>query len=378
MQLTDDQRSVLRIAAQHGFSLLGIRPADTLSGDLAQLQAWTELGRGTDLGYMTRNPLERATPRTLQEGVRTVISLAIAYPAEGPPASPVGVPHGRIARYAWGLDYHDIVLPRLRAVAAALKADLGAGRARAACDHSPILERGFAARAGLGFIGKNTCLITPRRGSWSFLGEVLLDIDVPATATQATTDHCGTCTTCLDRCPTRAFPAPYVLDAARCISYLTIEARGPIPRPLRKGVGDWLFGCDVCQEVCPFNRFEAPEVWPELRADAGVGPFLALEELFTCRASAFEKRFAGTPLHRPGRSGLLRNALVVASNLRATSLVPSIEALLRNEEDPVIALHALGALALLAPERARACGPAAGAHPWVRGEWDALHVEGVL
>lgn len=336
---------LIRRAAQHGFDVLGVSSGEPVAEDLQRLERWVAQGHGGELGYMTRNPPERADPRTLQKTVRTVVSVAVNHYGRAPAFEHEGR-YGRVARYAWGRDYHDVVLPRLRSLARELGEAFG-GRARAACDHSPILERAFAARAGLGFFGKNTCLIRPRSGSWFFLGELILEAELPEMGT-ATTDHCGTCTACLDLCPTDAFPAAFELDARRCISYLTIEHRGAIPLELRERIGAWLFGCDICQEVCPFNRFAEPASWPEFAADAGVGPRIDLEELLSIPSDeAFASRYAGTPLARPGRVGLQRNAAVVAANIGATHLVDRLDDLAGAHAQGLLGEHARWALTRL-------------------------------
>ena len=298
---------------------------------------------------MGRNPPERADPRTLLDGVRAVVSLAVNHWLPAPPFEDEGR-YGRVARYAWGRDYHDVVIPRLRLLADALAERLGStGKTKVACDHSPYLERAAAARAGLGFIGKNTCLLLPRRGSWYFLAEILLDVELPPTPA-TTDDHCGTCTQCLVDCPTDAFPAPFVLDARRCISYLTIEHRGPIPHALREAMGPWVFGCDVCQDVCPFNRFASPTDWPELAPEAGVGPRLDLRDVLGIDDDqAFRERFRDTPLLRPKRRGLLRNAAVAARNVGAEDAVPALARRVREDPEPLVRGHALWALFGLAP-----------------------------
>ncbi|MGE0192601.1 MAG: tRNA epoxyqueuosine(34) reductase QueG [Planctomycetota bacterium] len=335
-----------RLAAAHGFEVVGVTDASVLGEDLARLRAWVDAGHGAELAYMTRNPPQRADPRTLLASVRSVVSVAVAYPHDAGPFEHEGR-YGRIARYAWGRDYHALVRPRLDALACDIAAAFGGTRARGACDHSPLLERAVAARAGLGFVGKNTCLILPRRGSWWFLGEVLVDAEIPATSPADGERHCGTCVRCLEACPTQAFPAPYVVDARRCISYLTIEHAGEIPEELRSGIGPWLFGCDVCQEVCPFQREHSPTPWPELMPEAGVGPRVDLGEVLALDDAAFVSRFGGTPLQRPGRVGLQRNALVVAANIGAVDLRPSIDRLLRAPE-PALRIHAADALSRLA------------------------------
>ena len=231
--MNDVHTHIRERAAALGFEVVGVTSGEPLAEARDRLEAWCARGHGADLHYMTRNPPERADPRTLMASVRSVVTVAVNYYAPAPPFE-AEARFGRVARYAWGQDYHDIVLPRLETLAAQLTRDLGGAKGRAACDHSPFLERAAAARAGLGFFGKNTCLLLPRRGSWYFLGEVLLDVEVAPTEGE-TQDHCGTCVECLVQCPTDAFVDPFVLDASRCISYLTIEHRGPIPLRCERG-----------------------------------------------------------------------------------------------------------------------------------------------
>jgi len=347
----DPSTAVRDVALEHGFDLVGVTSGAPLVDALAALEAWAAAGHAADMGWMVRNPPERAEPATLLSTVRSVVTLAVNHRAPAP-AFAAEARYGRVARYAWGRDYHDVVIPRLEAVGEALVGRVpGATRFAVACDHSPLLERAAAARAGLGFFGKNTCLILPRKGSWHLLGEVLLDAALPPTPTPRHEQHCGTCTRCLDDCPTDAFVAPFVLDARRCISYLTIEHRGPIPEALRPRLGAWVFGCDDCQEVCPFNRHAAPSSWPEFAPDAGAGPRLDLAEVLSIRTDEeFRARFAGTPLLRPKRRGLLRNAAVVARNVGALAAVPALEARLHEDEDPLVREHARWALEGLAPE----------------------------
>ena len=333
--------------------MVGVTSAEPLADALSALRAWCEAGHEGSMGYLSRDPPQRADPRTLQREVRSVISVGVNYWHDAPAFEDEGR-YGRVARYAWGRDYHDLILPRLDALGAELIDRLpGATKARSACDFSPFLERAAAARAGLGFFGKNTCLLLPRKGSWYFLAELLLDVELPGTEPERE-DHCGTCTDCLGACPTDAFPEPFVLDANRCISYLTIEHRGAIERDLRTSMGAWLFGCDVCQDVCPFNRFAAPAPWPELGPDAGAGPRLDLAEVLAIPDdAAFTARFEGTPLLRPKRAGLLRNAAIVARNVGADHAVPRLEQLAREDAEPLIRGASLWALAGLDDARAR-------------------------
>jgi epoxyqueuosine reductase len=354
------------VARAHGFHLVAATSGEPLRDALAALERWCAEGHAADLGWMTRDPRQRADPATLLRGVRSVVSVAVAYGERVPPFRPEAR-YGRVARYAWGRDYHDVMLPRLAAFAADLAVRLGGARTKVACDHSPLLERAAAARAGLGFLGKNTCLLLPRHGSWFLLGEVLLDVDLPAPApasAPAAPHGCGGCTRCLVACPTGAFVAPFVLDARRCISYWTIEHRGWLPVPMRSALGAWVFGCDVCQEVCPYNGAADEAIWPEFAARAGVGPRLDLvAALALGDDEAFARRFAGTPLLRPGRAGLLRNAAVVARNVGATEAVPALESRVRDDPSGVVRGHALWALAGLAPGRVRPAAERARSDP---------------
>ena len=206
------------------------------------------------------------------------------------------------------------------------------------------MERSAAQHAGLGFFGRNSCLINGRVGSYFFIADLLVDVDLepdpPGTGT------CGRCTRCMDRCPTGAIKAPGVVDARLCISYLTIENRGGIPRDLRPLVGDWAFGCDVCQEVCPYNKRKATKSrWPEFSEEAGAGPYLRIEEVLEIRGEEkFERRFAGTPLTRPGRAGILRNCCVAAGNLRLRKALPALIGCLREDTSPLVRGHAAWAL----------------------------------
>jgi epoxyqueuosine reductase len=364
------QADIRTLAALHGFDVVGVTSGAPLEEALGSLRAWCEQGHEGEMGYLSRDPPQRADARTLLRDVRSVISLAVDYWHPAPPFE-AEARYGRVARYAWGRDYHDVMLPRLEALGRDLVAALpSATRSRAACDHSPFLERAAAVRAGLGFFGKNTCLLLPRKGSWWFLGEVLLDVELPSTEPERM-DHCGTCADCLRACPTDAFVEPFVLDARRCISYLTIELKGPIPHEHREALGPWLFGCDVCQDVCPFNRFATPAPWPELAPEAGVGPRLDLVDLLAVPDdAAFAARFDGTPLLRPKRRGLLRNAAVVARNVGATAAVPQLERLAREDAEPLVRGHALWALAGLDDAVARRAAERSltDADPFVRDE----------
>ena len=230
---------------------------------------------------------------------------------------------GRVSRYAWGdVDYHDLIHERLQRLAERFRELMPSAKVRGVVDSAPLLEREFAQLAGLGWIGKNTLLLNRSLGSWFFLAALLTDVELEYDGATET-DHCGTCRACLDACPTQAFPQPYVLDATRCISYLTIELRGSIPETLREPMGDWLFGCDVCQDVCPWNR-KAPaghETGFEPHDD--LSP-VELRELFWLTDAEFRLRFRHTPLWRAKRRGLLRNAAIVLGNQRSPQAVDAL------------------------------------------------------
>jgi epoxyqueuosine reductase len=281
-------------------------------------------------------------PKKLQKSARSVVSLGVSYYPGDHPENESG---GRVARYAWGLDYHEVIKGRLFRLREELEEELGIRiKARGFTDAVPLLERSAAQHAGLGFFGRNSCLINNELGSYFFIADLIVDLDLdPDPPGEGT---CGRCTRCMDRCPTGAIKAPGVVDARLCISYLTIENRGEIPRELRPKVGDWAFGCDVCQEVCPYNKTKASRSrWPEFSGEAGSGPYLEIEEVLKIRTDEeFEGRFGGTPLTRPGRAGLLRNCCVAAGNLKLAQVVPALVLALREDPSALVRGHAAWAL----------------------------------
>lgn len=288
-------------AAELGFVACGICDlAPSARADA--LDDWLAKGRAGVMRYLHRRAKKRKHPATITPGaVRAVVVLENYFHPDGPEeASPP-----RVARYARGMDYHVVVLARLRVLAEWMLAH-GATLAHAWCDDGPLPERELAERAGLGWIGRNTMLIRPGTGSWTLIGTILTDLPLEVDAPLAT-DHCGTCTRCLDACPTQAFVGDRVLDATRCISYLTIEQDGPIPAEFADRLSGWAFGCDICNEVCPWNeRFAAPTTVEELRPREGTGALLATG-LDTMDEAAFQARFADSPLARAGLEGMRRN-----------------------------------------------------------------------
>jgi len=306
-----------------GFDLVGIAPA-AAADSFDRLRAWLAQGFAGEMGYLERHAEARRGPESILPEVRSVVMAAMYYAADAPRAG------ARIARYARGADYHDVLRARLKLLLAWVRTQAPACRGRGVVDTAPLLERDFARRAGLGWFGKNTMLINKHRGSYCFLGALLLDIDLPADTPHDAT-HCGSCTACLDACPTGAFVGPGVLDARRCISYLTIELRGPIPEELRRPTGDWLFGCDVCQEVCPWNRKPLPALDPALQPCPeleAVDPVALLD----LTEEAFRQRFQGTALLRTRRAGLLRNAAIVLGNARNRAALPALRRALDDPE----------------------------------------------
>jgi epoxyqueuosine reductase len=330
-------------AREAGFDLVGVARAEPLEEGGERLREWQEAGMAADMGYMQRPVELLADPRKLQKSAKSVVSLGVSYyPGEHPENARGG---GRVARYAWGRDYHEVIKEKLFELRSQLEEELGVKiKARGFTDAVPLLERSAAQHAGLGFFGRNSCLINGRVGSYFFIADLLVDVDLEPDAPG--TGTCGRCTRCMDRCPTGAIKAPGVVDARLCISYLTIENRGGIPRDLRPLVGDWAFGCDVCQEVCPYNKRKATKSrWPEFSEEAGAGPYLRIEEVLEIRGEEeFERRFAGTPLTRPGRAGILRNCCVAAGNLRLRKALPALIGCLREDPSPLVRGHAAWAL----------------------------------
>jgi epoxyqueuosine reductase len=340
---TEARRLLEERAREAGFDLVGVTRAGPLRAGGERLREWQEAGMAADMGFMHRPVELLANPKKLQKSARSVVSLGVSYyPGEHPENTEGG---GRVARYAWGRDYHEVIKERLFRLRRQLEEDLGTKiKARGFTDAVPLLERSAAQHAGLGFFGRNSCLIDGDIGSYFFIADLIVDLDLkpdePGTGT------CGRCTRCMARCPTGAIKAPGVVDARLCISYLTIENSGEIPRELRPKVGDWAFGCDVCQEVCPYNKTKATKSrWPEFSAKSGAGPYLGVEEALRIRTDEeFEGRFAGTPLTRPGRAGLLRNCCVAAGNLRSEGAIPALEECLREDPSELVRGHAAWAL----------------------------------
>ncbi len=339
-------------AAALGFTLFGIAPATDADG-FGRFCDWLDKGYAGGMDYLHEYREERRHPRSVVESVQSVVMLGMEYQSgigddgsmvsqsEPDTRQPIPDTRGRVAKYARGPDYHRFIWDRVNELSAWLMAEVPGCFAHGVADTAPILERDFARRAGLGWFGKNTMLINKHRGSFFFLSAFLTDLNLTPSEPH-TASHCGTCTACLDACPTRAFPEPGVLDAARCISYLTIELRGPIPEELREPVGDWLFGCDVCQDVCPWNvRSPLPLVGEGLGVRESAFPvhpdLVTLDpiELLGLSKAEFKMRFQHTSLWRAKRTGLLRNAAIVLGNTGDERAIPALERATADEDEVI-------------------------------------------
>ncbi len=297
-------------AAELGFQHAGVCAAAVPPG-YARLGDWLDSGYAGQMHYIPDRREAYEHPRHVLDGARSLVMLAMHYQTGRPRPPQPG--EGRVARYAWGtVDYHDLIHERLKKLCAFVAGEQPEAKVRGVVDTAPLAEREFAQLAGLGWVGKNTLLINPHVGSYFFLAALLTDLSLEIDAPHET-DHCGTCRACLDACPTDAFPEAYVMDASRCISYLTIELREAVPVELRSDMGDWLFGCDVCQEVCPWNGRAPQADEPEFVARDDLNPIDAAG-LFSLDDEAFRQQFRKTPLWRSKRRGLLRNAAIVLGN----------------------------------------------------------------
>jgi epoxyqueuosine reductase len=307
----------------------------------AEFQRWLADGRHGQMGYLQRNAGKRIDPAQVLAGAASIIILAVSYNkrADAPGAPRPGL--GEIARYARFSDYHDVLGERLRGLAGFVNS-LGGEDARSLwyVDTGPLLERDLAQRAGLGFIGKHTNLISRRLGNWIFLSEIITTLELEPDAPEK--NHCGSCRRCLDACPTAAITAPFQLDARRCISYLTIELKGAIPEELRPALGTRIYGCDECLAACPWNRFarEGSMMRPHYRADLAAPDLI---ELLSLDEAGFKKRFAGTPMLRARRRGFLRNVCVALGNCGEARALPALERAALDAE-PLIAEHARWAM----------------------------------
>src|SRR4030081_1529894 len=305
-----------------GFDCVGVTDPDAIADAGRYFRAFLDAGAHGDMDWLAAKPERRADPRVLWAGVRSVIMLGVNY---GPDENPLAIlqqrTRGAISVYAQGDDYHDLIKKRLKALARWLVAAAG-GEVKVFVDTAAVMEKPLSQAAGLGWQGKHTNLVSREFGSWLFLGAIFTTSDLPRD--EADTDHCGSCQACLDICPTAAFPAPYKLDARRCISYLTIENKGPIPHEFRKAIGNRIYGCDDCLAVCPWNKFARAgrEAKEHARPDLDTPDML---ELLTLDDAGLKKRFDAPPRRRARRRGLLRNVCVALGNVGDQAALPALQ-----------------------------------------------------
>jgi epoxyqueuosine reductase len=358
-----------------GFDCVGVTDPDAIADAGRHYREFLDAGAHGDMDWLAAHPERRADPRVLWEGVRSVIMLGVNYgPDENPLAILESRTSGAISVYAQGDDYHDLIKKRLKALARWLVATAG-GEVKVFVDTAAVMEKPLAQVAGLGWQGKHTNLVSREFGSWLFLGAIFTTSDLPRDA--ADTDHCGSCQACLDICPTAAFPAPYKLDARRCISYLTIENKGPIPHEFRKAIGNRIYGCDDCLAVCPWNKFAQAGREAKLAArDELRAPSLA--DLADLDDAGFRARFTKSPVKRTGRDRFIRNVLIAIGNSGDGALAVKAKRLL-DDESPLVRGAAVWALSQLMGraefEVLAAKGISTESDETVRVEWMASRVE---
>jgi epoxyqueuosine reductase len=364
-------KTALAAAARtHGFDVIGVARPDSIPHAAERLRAFLATGAHGDMDWMAKNTDRRGDPRTLWADARAVVMLGVNYgPADDPLAILKERIRGAISVYAQGDDYHEVIKPRLKTLGRWLIDNAG-GDIKVFVDTAPVMEKPLAAAAGLGWQGKHTNLVSREHGSWLFLGAIFTTLDLPPD--EAEQDHCGTCQACLDICPTRAFPAPYSLDARRCISYLTIEHKGPIPRELRPLMGNRIYGCDDCLAVCPWNKFAHTGREAKLAARAALhAP--RLTELARLDDAGFRALFTKSAIKRIGRARFIRNVLIAIGNCGDPTLARDAERLL-DDASPLVRGAAIWALGRL--DRTRLAGQAdarraAESDPLVSDEWAA-------
>jgi len=347
-------RDVKREARRLGFDLVAITTADDFVDAKAVFLERLNRGLFDGMDWMSAERAQRASsPGDHVSGARSIIALASSYwTVPDIDLSRPGDPHGRVARYAWGPDYHGFVADRAKALAAYLREEHGAVAQPKACvDTVALLERAVAQRSGLGWFGKSTMLLTSAFGTWVFLAEVITDLELESDVPRRTT--CGSCRACMDACPTGALDHAYELDARLCISYLTIENRQAIPRALRPAIGTWIFGCDVCQSVCPVNRAAKPGDLARLVGGGGIGPSPALLPILRIDERGFRERFRYSAVRRVKRAGLARNVCVALGNCGDPAAIGPLSATLVGDPEPLVREHAAWALGRFPDQLAR-------------------------
>lgn len=337
-------KSIVYDAAESlGFTRCVVASLQPMEKERREFERWLSKGYAAGMDYLKRNPDLRTSPQLLYPGARSAIVVSASY-YSNLPESP-GENYGRVARYAVGLDYHVVLRAKLKQLKEKLETSLGRPLiAKAYTDDVPLLEQSFATRSGLGFAGKHTLVIGPKlSGSYNFIAELFTDLEIePDEPYQGT---CGQCFRCGDICPTKAIVEPGAVDAGLCISYLTIENKDGIPVELRSKLGEWVFGCDLCQDVCPYNQRPPETQWQEFQPASGVGHYIDLFALLNIKTQEqFHELYVRSPVRRPKRRGLLRNALVVIGNKRPAGGADKLRQFIAQEEDPMLLEHAQWAL----------------------------------
>jgi epoxyqueuosine reductase len=345
-------RVVRELALENGLSISAITSADPFDSLRPFLEDHIAAGRIDGLDWFTpERALFSLDPRNLMPEAKSIVAVGVDYRSVDP-GKPDDAPRGRIARYAWGLDYHKLLKQRMRAFHAALEAEVGhAVEARFLVDTARIVDRAVAARSGLGWYGKNSCIIVPGHGSWVLLGDLMLDLALEPD--EPLSKNCGRCTICIDQCPTGAITAPYTIDTPRCLSFQTIEQRGAIPRELRSKLGDWVFGCDVCQEVCPYTKAVTVDADPAFAPRTIDNAYPSLAMLMSMSQDQFTSLFAGTPVTRAKRRGLARNAAVALGNVGSEDDLPVLIETMTSHDEPLVRGHAAWAVGELGGKMAR-------------------------
>jgi epoxyqueuosine reductase len=356
-------------ASRLGFFKTGIAAAGPLPR-ADRFEDWLHQGMHGTMDYMRRQADRRKDPALVLDSVRSLIVCAMSYDTgRGLSADPL---RGKISRYAWGDDYHDLIKARLRELGVFVERRVPGVRCLEYVDTGPVMEKVWGAQTALGWTGKHSNLIARVGGSWFFVGVILTDLELPPDRPEK--DYCGSCSRCISACPTRAIVAPYVVDARLCISYLTIELRGPIPRGLRPLIGNRIFGCDDCQEVCPWNRFAVRT--PESGFQPGEGSWMPeLTGLIGITPEAFNRRFKGSPIRRAKRDGFVRNVAVALGNSRSPEAIPALAAALK-DASPLVRSHAAWALTRIGTPDAVATLRPAAHDPLVREEMDFIETVG--
>lgn len=361
---------IKQLARETGFDLVGVTSADAPQTS-ARLTEFLQAGRHGDMKWMELRAVERSDPRALWPAAQSIIMLGLNYGPNEDPLEALGQKQkGSISVYARGRDYHDVVKSMLKSLARKITEDFG-GDLKVFVDTAPVMEKPLASRAGLGWQGKHTNLVSRAHGSWLFLGAIFTTIALPPDSAES--DHCGNCRACLDICPTDAFPAPYQLDARRCISYLTIEHKGPIPNELRPLIGNRVYGCDDCLAVCPWNKFAVTARDARLHAKGDLAS-PDLIELSQLDDAAFRKKFSGTSVKRTGRDRFVRNVAIAIGNSNEVSLAAHAAAMIQ-DQSALVRGAAVWALLQLAPDEARdrrAVALATESDETVLAEWRAL------